>query len=141
MNAIMNKKTLIALNKSIDHWFENLQILILNYLSNFDLNLDIDISAESCPLCKLFNNDYNHSCEKCPISNNGINRFCHGTPYSDVDRWLNDVDKFFPLSAKPQLSNITPMSLDSLTRLNLYKTGTKLISNQIDFLISLKGLK
>jgi len=45
-----------AIRDSVEHWMDNLQMLILNHLSDFPLIYDIEIYPDTCPLCALFYN-------------------------------------------------------------------------------------
>ena len=41
--------------KCIDHWFENLMMLQLNYLSGHeDLDEDVYVTGDGCPFCQHF---------------------------------------------------------------------------------------
>jgi len=74
----VTKKAHKALLKSIQHWHENLDMLILNYLSgNEDLIEDVVCSGDDCALCTAFA----PSCYKCPICEFTGDSDCIGTPY------------------------------------------------------------
>jgi hypothetical protein len=77
----MNKRTKKALLDSIEHWHQNLDMLILNDLSNHaDLWEDIQFDGAHCPLCQLLQDMF---CDNCPIHLAGAPG-CVNTPWSAV---------------------------------------------------------
>lgn len=108
----MNSKTQKALLNSIEHWHQNLNILILNHLSNSPLTTNINMTASTCPLCSLF---FDSNCKNCPITiNNPSHCACTNTPYIDAANWF----------------------YNGLTNHD-YSLGYEVISNELEFLISL----
>jgi hypothetical protein len=103
----MTKKAHKALLKSIEHWHENLDMLILNYLSgNKDLIEDVSSSGRDCALCVQFS----PTCHNCPIRDTGYSD-CFETPYEDFrifsDTYLKveadrqyDFNNFYEAAAK-----------------------------------------
>jgi hypothetical protein len=81
MNKTWNKKLeTLAIEKSIEHWQENLSLLQLNYLSDEkDLTLDISYMGDSCPLCNGFS-----MCCDCPIFKKTGTYFCTLTPWTEI---------------------------------------------------------
>jgi hypothetical protein len=115
----MNKKAAKALEKSIEHWEENLDMLILNYLSDDHLAKDIDISSDCCPLCQLFINKY--LCRGCPIFEFTGIALCGKTSWKNVNAWL---------------SNSYYSHYD---KKGVYEQGVEVITKQIEFLKSLRN--
>ncbi len=81
----MDKKTAIALEKSIKHWEENLAA---------ETPEDAGITAEDCALCGIYNKDYppkSSVCIGCPVSEYTGEVGCINTPYNDANiafiRW------------------------------------------------------
>ena len=72
----MDEATLTALRESIEKWEKRAA-------GEHDGNL----GCSSCPLCKLFHDDYRedgeYSCIDCPIYEKTDVRFCDGSPYAD----------------------------------------------------------
>lgn len=118
----MNSKTRKAVLEYIKHWEQNLDLLILNYLSKnkdlfdntFDILEDINIYCDACPLCKLFDTD--EECSKCPIGHQ-----CTNSPWVNVSEWFEDTVYF--------------MCDDNLKK--SYNDGYKVISDEINYLYSL----
>ena len=75
-----------ALLLCIEHWEENLDMLILNELSGSDLMEDVSTSSLDCALCTLF--WWACRCKGCPISEETGQRSCGGTPFQDVIAWV-----------------------------------------------------
>jgi len=76
----MKKKTLKALNGSIEHWKSNL---------NAETPHDVELGVDACPLCKMFNNNPLPSlndCIGCPVRERTEYQYCKGTPYIDADK-------------------------------------------------------
>lgn len=111
----MTKKAHKALLESIEHWHENLDMLILNHLSNSMLFEDIRMDRYVCSLCCVF---FENACVRCPVYKHTGLPSCRGTPYRKADEIL-DCDS-------------TYRSYDGL-----YKSMYKAISEEIDFLHSL----
>lgn len=76
----MDDETLKALQASIVKWEKNAAATDLS---------DIMISAEDCPLCKLFFKD---DCIGCPVNEKADCRWCDGSPYELVTYALNWSD-------------------------------------------------
>lgn len=83
----MEKKVRDALDKSIEHWEENLRIAVDNEgcsigpaSTGFEVNGEIiSVYVESCALCSLF---YDDDCEGCPVNVNNLG--CDGSPWADA---------------------------------------------------------
>jgi hypothetical protein len=74
-----------AILASIEHWEQNLDMLILNHLSNDYLYEDVHIFSLHCPLCQKYND-----CENCPIGNG-----CIYTPWIKVrNDYFNNYDNY-----------------------------------------------
>ncbi len=109
MKTINSQSIKKALLESIEHWHQNLDMLILNHLSDSLLTYDIHIGPTSCALCILFNRD----CDDCPINIANRNTGCSTGTYPIVSKMiLNDDEKSYN---------------------KLYKA----ISNELEFLYSL----
>jgi hypothetical protein len=130
----MNKETAQALEKSIEHWYENLQMLELNYLSGYNLGFDIYTESGKCALCGLFahknlqNISVKNICTGCPVAKRIPKRSgmikcpCAYTPYQAVVVWHYWRHPFY----------FDP------DRKKVYDEGFKLISDELEFLISLR---
>jgi hypothetical protein len=114
----MNCKTRKALIASIEHWRQNLDMLILNYLSgDSDLTEDIHIRSSSCPLCVLFIKKWSIPCRGCPVYKNTGYRDCLCSTWGRVFRWFNSR----PVVGKKKD----------------YQRGYRVISAEIKYLVSL----
>jgi hypothetical protein len=102
-----------ALMESIEHWHQNLDMLILNHLSkNNDLNEDIRIGCDFCSLCKEYHTDY--GCGACPIKSFTGLSWCSNTKYKLICDWYNNINLY-----------------DS------YNCGFKAISDELELLYSI----
>ena len=109
--------------KCIDHWFENLMMLQLNYLSGHeDLGEDVYVTGDGCPFCQRYGEEQRideqfdwTGCNGCPISEMTKEEDCGGTPWYDVHY-------FFDSFGVPR---------------SVYKNLFKAIGKEIDFLIAL----
>jgi hypothetical protein len=76
-----------AILASIEHWEQNLDMLILNNLAGEELTDDINTGSDYCSLCKKYKNN----CVPCPIGKIKINDIsyygCSNTPYEKVSEW------------------------------------------------------
>ena len=114
----MNTKTRKALLESIEHWHQNLDMLILNYLSGArDLTEDIGIYGPSCPLCEFLDC---LDCLKCPVRIKTGLTGCNGTPWRDVHDWYNKKGQHW-----------------SSDRETNFKLGYEIIGDELEFLYSL----
>jgi len=113
----MTKRVKKALLKSIEHWHENLDMLILNHLSGEPLSREVYTTADNCALCAIFNTC--NLCEGCPVYNFSGWSLCEGTPYEDVVKWICWL-MFYPRSVS-----------------GAYKRGYEVISKELEFLYSL----
>ena len=85
-----NKQIEIAIWKSIAHWHENLDMLMLNYWNKEPLYLDIFIDTNHCPLCSLFYTEKYYicpRCNQCPLDKNKNNCTKHDSTYAAVAQW------------------------------------------------------
>jgi len=82
----MTNKTRKALLKSIEHWRQNLDMLILNHLSGSNLCDDIVIDRRGCALCFEF---WTSDCKGCPIEDYFGSHQCDNDVYYEVDAWYN----------------------------------------------------
>jgi hypothetical protein len=119
MKNEMTLTTKKALLKSIEHWHQNLNMLILNYLAGQNLRKDIHMTQEFCALCKLFNIGSPY-CIGCPVNENDQHTWCEGTPYDAASDWL---EKWY--------------DEDDSNRETDFKEGFRLISKELEFLYSL----
>lgn len=110
----MTKRARQALLKSIEHWHQNLDILIMNYLSKQQLTTDISTSGLDCALCAEYS-----SCFGCPVCLKTNATQCIGTPYKTVSDWI-----FYNV---PFLQNYN----------TYYKQGYEAISDELEFLYRL----
>ena len=108
---------------AVNHWEENLEILILNYLADDNLTDDISISCCDCPFCQEYREGYNglgeeDDCLYCPIRIATGRRYCSGSPYIKVYKWFDCS----PFNDGYEVS---------------FEKGLKAIMEEIDFLKSL----
>jgi hypothetical protein len=103
------KKNIKLLNESIEHWYQNLDMLILNNLSDDYLYKDININSCDCPLCQ------NYYCDMCPIGIDTANG-CGSTPWIRVSYWISYW----------------------ISEDGGYTEGYKVISEEIEYLINLR---
>jgi hypothetical protein len=90
----MNKNLRKAILKSIEHWHQNLDMLILNNLSNHYLIDDISILGEDCALCI-----YLHSlCCDCPLYDNYKWNCCK--EYQSVINWYYGNHRTYTIGYK-----------------------------------------
>lgn len=68
MKRKWDKQRTEAIKASIEHWYENLMMLQLNYLSEQDLNENIYILGDNCALCTVCSESH---CFYCPLSITG----------------------------------------------------------------------
>lgn len=82
----MNKKTLKALNESIEKWTRHMNV-DLEYLDQFYLG------PEECPLCQLF---WHNDCQGCPVFERTGLYGCENTPFDDAYHCaaMNDLKAF-----------------------------------------------
>ena len=116
--------------ESVEHWRQNLDMLILNYLSGIHvkkkkdqylLYTDIGLNAKDCPFCTgLFKWAESRGCGACPIYKKTKKGGCEKTPFNDVFLWTKRV------------------KTGRMSRRDLYKLGFKVISAELNFLLSLK---
>lgn len=115
-----SRSWLKALDKSIEHWWENLTMLQLNKLSGSrDLTENIYIRDVDCACCmydEKISKDAISFCEKCIIAIETQENDCEGTPYYKVKGW---VEGSFDI--KPS-----------------YTEGYKVISEQLECLIKIR---
>jgi hypothetical protein len=119
----MAKKARAALLASIEHWHQNLDMLILNYLSGQPLSLDISTDASNCPLCACYNKASldDEFCVACPICQHTEGRWCAGSPYAPANYWLQQA-----------YQNVSSRSV-----IKDYEIGYERISAELEFLYSL----
>jgi hypothetical protein len=110
----MNKRTKKLLLDAIQHWHENLDMLILNHLSGEkDLSTDIYMNSEACPLCVEYLRGTKETfCALCPIFAKTECLYCEDTPFDGAGVWMDE----------------TPSD---------YEVGYKVISAELEFLYSL----
>lgn len=119
-----------ALLDSIEHWWQNLDMLILNYLSGGELDADIRIYSRDCALCGLYI-EVQGCCEGCPVRlDTGLGGCC-GTPWKDVEHWYRckkDVEgRVMSRGSK----------VESGSRRSDYCRGYKVVSAELEYLILL----
>jgi len=119
----MTKRARRALEASIEHWVDQLCMLILDYLSGESLWEEIEIQGIDCPLCGLYQTGRT-SCWRCPVYARTGLELCKGTPYGAVHRWLSEVMK--------------AGRLPDGDRDYAYREGYRLIVAEIKFLESLR---
>jgi len=79
----MTKKTLKALQASIEHWKR----------MRTNANCGEEPYGDDCPLCELFIIDEDHHCTGCPIYKKTGKDECQNTPWRDAERaWVNFAD-------------------------------------------------
>jgi hypothetical protein len=117
---MINKKTKEAILESIEHWHQNLNMLLLNHLSGEVLIKDISIHSDDCALCQMFKGE--DCINKCPISlkfedleenqyyEKTYTEGCYYSPWHDVVKWFR----------RPK-----------------FEEGFKVISEELEFLYSL----
>ena len=77
----MNKRTLKALKKSIEHWRENVQA---------ETPDDAATGPEECALCNMFWSYLSPTCcDGCPVKNSTGQVCCEGSPYIDAQEALS----------------------------------------------------
>jgi hypothetical protein len=101
----MNKKTENALLKSIEHWHQNLNMLLVNHLSGEEnLTKDIEIYSDHCALCKMFGRDWLTCNDDCPIVIKTGQDNCLDSPHENVEDWfidgLNNFEKGYDAISK-----------------------------------------
>jgi len=114
---MISKKELKALDKSIEHWWQNLEMLILNYLSDECLINDIFISEGYCSLCSYIlkmSQGWIDDCEDCIIVKTGHKECGGGGCWDYVHTWY--------CSCEPN-----------------YKTGYNTISEMLNLLIKIRN--
>jgi hypothetical protein len=118
---MINKKTKEAILESIEHWHQNLNMLLLNHLSGEVLIKDIKIYSQDCPLCQMFKGEdcYN----KCPISLKfkDLKEFDYHTEGCYYSPW-NDIVGFISMLGYKEIN---------------FEEGFKVISEELEFLYSL----
>lgn len=91
---MLTKKNQRLLKKCLDHWYENLMMLQLNFLSeNEILNEDISVKGRDCAFCREYHQAFNENpsiegCEGCPISEKTEQTTCDDTPYGDAHFYI-----------------------------------------------------
>lgn len=111
------KKQRNALTKAIEHWHENLDMLLLNNLSKAeDLREDIYIGPKYCPLCRI-----NRSCKNCLIGIETQREDCEGSPFFDVYYWYYRTTR-----------------IPNYTRADDFNRGWESITGQLEYLYMLK---
>ena len=73
----MDRKTLAALKKSIEHW---------ERLASGQARRGEWIGPGHCALCKLF---LDGACKDCPVAERTGYRYCDGTPYGIVQAYVD----------------------------------------------------
>ena len=87
---MLSKKNQKLLKECVEHWFENLMMLQLNYLSNEKfLTENICTNSSGCSFCKT-HLDYG-DCTGCPIKQKSGMNGCLDTPYVEVYHCNNRV--------------------------------------------------
>ena len=82
----MDKRTLTALQESIEHWYR-----ISDTETIFDLEME-GYRSGSCPLCKAFASfTLEDDCKGCPVFKATAHEYCIDTPYypaeASLDKW------------------------------------------------------
>ena len=98
-----NKKQINALKGSIEHWEQNVNMLLLNYFSYNKKDDDslknwitdnISFGYEECKCCEYY---YKIDCARCPISIVSNIDCCYNTPYKSFTRiFWNYIDDVIP---------------------------------------------
>lgn len=96
----MKKSTRKALKASIEHWEQNLDMLILNHLSKEeDLTKDIYLFIDSCPLCKIFYGSdsfySNKYCTGCPVFIATGSTGCDNSPWNKIYSWHGNKERTY----------------------------------------------
>lgn len=83
---MLSKKNQNLLKKCLDHWYENLMMLQLNHLSDYEpLHEEISLRGSDCAFCQEYHNVTGKSvCLKCPIKKKTGQTTCDGTPYYNI---------------------------------------------------------
>lgn len=86
---MLTKKNEKLLKKCLDHWYENLMMLQLNFLSDHEfLDENISIKGRDCAFCNAYHQVHTPNgkigCVGCPIMEKTGNGACCDTPYGDV---------------------------------------------------------
>ena len=76
----MNKKTLNALNKSIQKWER--------FATNTTKQTD-QLGPAGCPLCALF---YSNCCDGCPVAAKTNKKWCRDTPYDAIEELNYEIN-------------------------------------------------
>lgn len=105
----MTPKTKRALQESIVHWEDNLNLAKKRLLTRED------ISSYSCPLCRVFEDE--SGCKGCPVSEKTGCGNCRYTPWYAVSEALSSLD-YGPLKLAVQaeldflksLSEVDPLT-------------------------------
>jgi len=100
MNRLTLKQNVKAIEKSIEHWWQNIQLTMLYYMAKIPRHEwhDIEISWKTCPLCHLYTNKEHHTtCSICPITE--FNSMCDSStnPWSKVADELSSFP-YFPIT-------------------------------------------
>jgi len=119
----------------VEHWYQNLDILILNYLSGNNLFNYISIGSSSCPFCGVYNvynismyDDYDcDGCVGCPIYLITKERYCRATPHVKIEKLYKETNIYNPM-----------LHYNKKLRKNMYYRLYRAISKEINFLLSLK---
>ena len=78
----MDEVTKAALLKSIEHWKENEEVLVIS---------EARVGAAHCALCGLFNRcGEDDDCEGCPVADATGHLLCGGSPYDATVEALDD---------------------------------------------------
>jgi len=111
--------------ETLEHWRCNLDLLVLNYYSGLgqrkknkvSLVTDMNINQSNCSFCFFF---LDHGCLSCPVYKRTHATGCLYTPYNSVYFWLRKARN------------------EKMSRKKLFEEGFKVISDEINFLLSLK---
>ena len=82
-----SKNQLKALNASIEHWRQNLDLLVLNKLTKLCLTDDIEINYESCPLCQINESSNCYDCLLFVVNGEA----CTNSVWGNVNDWMHYV--------------------------------------------------
>lgn len=111
----MNPKTSQALEASISHWYENME------MAHSGGDIEDNIYSNSCPLCREFivpdeNTGY-ADCEGCPIRTKTGKPYCEDTPWEDIYLHFEGLNSIIKLEGDYDLINLIKNEIQFLESL------------------------
>lgn len=112
-----------ALEKSIQHWKENLAAESPHQAST---------GAEDCALCTIYLGDWPSICVGCPVSSYTGQRGCHNSPYYLADKAFNKWEEAFNSVGESPWAKSVACNTDAVkTARNNFRTHAR---DEIEFL-------